>query len=309
MMIRKLAFSNEPWVIDILSNATVLFVPSFNGDGRAANTRGNSTGQDLNRDHGRLTQPETQVFARFIRDYTPEVMVDGHEFGDNATCDLPLLWPRHSNTAAAVHNESKRTGREPDVPGCLRRRLVALPVPAPPASTERQSFTRVTGLKNMIVTLVEARSAGGATRPNEGNTQNNRRRKAYSHQWLIRIALDYHRANLAAVQTASSRASHSRRRIPAGSCSTATGTSRTSRPRIRATIPRRTTRQALTRSSTRRRAGTRSRRRFTPPRWTTAAACPSPSGRRPSSDWPPTASRSRTGRPVTSSGWPSRSAG
>ncbi len=63
MMIRKLAFSNEPWVIDILSNATVLIVPSFNGDGRAANTRGNSTGQDLNRDHGLLSQPETFAFA------------------------------------------------------------------------------------------------------------------------------------------------------------------------------------------------------------------------------------------------------
>ena len=51
MMIRQLAFSTEPWALDILSHATVLIVPSFNGDGRAANTRGNATGQDLNRDH------------------------------------------------------------------------------------------------------------------------------------------------------------------------------------------------------------------------------------------------------------------
>lgn len=36
MMIRKLAFSEDPRVIDILSNATVLIVPSINGDGRAA---------------------------------------------------------------------------------------------------------------------------------------------------------------------------------------------------------------------------------------------------------------------------------
>jgi hypothetical protein len=46
MMIRELAFSNDPWVIDILTNATVLIVPSINGDGRAANQRGNSAGQD-----------------------------------------------------------------------------------------------------------------------------------------------------------------------------------------------------------------------------------------------------------------------
>jgi hypothetical protein len=202
MMIRELALSNEPWVTDILSNATVLIVPSFNGDGRAANTRGNSVGQDLNRDHARLTQPETQVFARFLRDYTPEVMVDGHEFGNSNTCDLPLLWPRHSNTAPSVHHESKvnfiegwfyTQGAADGWWGC----------PYPPAGIAgAQTFTRVTGLKNMVVTLVEARSGGGPTRPAEGNTAANRRRKAYSQLWSIRQALGYHRANLPAIQRA-----------------------------------------------------------------------------------------------------------
>lgn len=32
--------------------------------------------------------------------------MDGHEFGNTGTCDLPLLWPRHSN-AQSVHDESK----------------------------------------------------------------------------------------------------------------------------------------------------------------------------------------------------------
>ncbi len=195
MMIRELAFSNEPWVIDLLSNTTVLVVPSINGDGRAANQRGNSTGQDLNRDHGRLTQPETQAFARFARDYTPEVMVDGHEFGDTGTCDLPLLWPRHSNTAPTVHNESKEglveswfytEGAVDGWWGC----------PYPVLGIDgAQTFTRVSGLKNMVVTLVEARSAAGTTRPGEGSAQENRRRKAYSQLWSIRTALRYHRAN------------------------------------------------------------------------------------------------------------------
>ncbi len=202
MMIRELAFSNDPWAIDILSNATMLIVPSINGDGRAANVRGNSTGQDLNRDHARITQPETQAFAAFLRDYTPEVMVDGHEFGNNNTCDLPLLWPRHSNTAPTVHDESKEglvedwfytEGAVDGWWGC----------PYPVAGIDgAQTFTRVNGLKNMIVTLVEARSAGGPTRPNEGNTQSNRRRKAYSQVWSIRTALDYHRARLPEVQAA-----------------------------------------------------------------------------------------------------------
>jgi hypothetical protein len=203
MMIRELALSNDKWVTDILSNATILIVPSFNADGRANNTRGNSTGQDLNRDHGRITQPESQMFARFLRDYTPEVMVDGHEFGNTGTCDLPLLWPRHSNTAPSVHNLAKTgmiegyfydTGAADGWWGC----------PYPPRGIDgAQTFTRVTGLKNMITTLVEARSSGGPTRPLEtNNAAESRRRKAYSQLWSIRTALNYHRANRAAIAKA-----------------------------------------------------------------------------------------------------------
>lgn len=203
MMIRELALSNEPWVLDILSNATVLIVPSFNADGRANNTRGNSAGQDLNRDHARLTQPESQIFARFLRDYSPEVMVDGHEYGNANTCDLPFLWPRHSNTAPSVHAMSKEglveghlydAGARDGWWGC----------PYPPRGIDgAQTFTRVTGLKNMVVTLVEARSGGGPTRPAEaGDPAENRRRKAYSQLWSIRQALSFHRANRPAIAQA-----------------------------------------------------------------------------------------------------------
>ena len=203
MMIRELALSNDPWVTDILTNATILIVPSFNADGRANNTRGNSAGQDLNRDHGRITQPESQMFAAFLRDYTPEVMVDGHEFGNTNTCDLPFLWPRHSNTAPSVHNISKQgfveghlysAGATDGWWGC----------PYPPAGIAgAQTFTRVTGLKNMVTTLVEARSSGGPTRPLENNNQpESRRRKAYSQLWSIRQALAYHRAERPAIAKA-----------------------------------------------------------------------------------------------------------
>jgi|GEM_PF-180378 len=203
MMIRELAFSNDPAIIDILSHATVLIVPSFNADGRANNTRGNSAGQDLNRDHARLTQPESQMFAAFVRDYTPEVMVDGHEYGSATTCDLPLLWPRHSNTATSVHDMSKA--------GLVEGRFYDAgatdgwwPCPYPPRGIDgAQTFTRVTGLKNMVTTLVEARSGGGPTRQAEaGNVPENRRRKAYSQLWSIRQALMFHRANRPAIAKA-----------------------------------------------------------------------------------------------------------
>ena len=203
MMIRELALSNDKWVTDILSNATILIVPSFNADGRANNTRGNSAGQDLNRDHARLTQPESQMFAAFLRDYTPEVMVDGHEFGNTNTCDLPLLWPRHSNTAPSVHDNAKTKmveGHFYDVGAADGW----WPCPYPPAGIDgAQTFTRVTGLKNMVTTLVEARSSGGPTRPFEaGNMPASRLRKAYSQLWSIRAALTYHRANRPAIAKA-----------------------------------------------------------------------------------------------------------
>ena len=178
----------------------MLIVPSINGDGRAANTRGNATGQDLNRDHGLLSQPETFAFAKFVRDYTPEVMVDGHHFGDNNTCDLPLLQPRHLNTAPSIHNESKNGLVEGwfydhSVEGWWPCPYPAAPIPG------ASSFTRVNGLKNMVVTLVEARSDAGPTRPGEAGGEN-RRRLAYSHLWSIQQAFDYHRANLPRIQQA-----------------------------------------------------------------------------------------------------------
>jgi len=195
MMIRELAFTEDPSLIELLSKGTVLIVPSINGDGRAGNNRGNAAGQDLNRDHARITQPETQAFARFLRDYTPQVMVDGHEYGNANTCDLPLLWSRHSNTAPSVHAE----GKEGLVEDWFYRAGAEdgwWPCPYPPQGIAgAQTFTRVAGLKNVVVTLVEARSQGGPTRPAEGDQAANRRRKAYSQLWSIRQALVYHHAN------------------------------------------------------------------------------------------------------------------
>ena len=68
-MARELAFTTDPHLLDILSRITVLLVPSINADGRAANTRGNSTGQDLNRDYAdaSLNAREFFSFAR-VRD-------------------------------------------------------------------------------------------------------------------------------------------------------------------------------------------------------------------------------------------------
>ena len=83
----------------------MLIVPTINGDGRAANTRGNSTGQDTNRDYSLIRQPETFAFVEMMRDYKPEAAFDGHEFGNNSPATCPCFrrgtstWRSRSTTS------------------------------------------------------------------------------------------------------------------------------------------------------------------------------------------------------------------
>jgi murein tripeptide amidase MpaA len=59
--IRDLAFTEDPATKALLGQASILFVPAANPDGRAANTRGNSQGVDVNRDHIALTTKEARA--------------------------------------------------------------------------------------------------------------------------------------------------------------------------------------------------------------------------------------------------------
>jgi hypothetical protein len=203
---RELAFADDPRTIDALSNMTVLVVPSLNGDGRAANTRGNANGQDLNRDHSLLREPETKAFSRMLRDYTPDSAFDGHEFGNTQAGDLPVLPPRHQNVAQSIFDESQHMivdwmyghGSEDGwwyCPyGCRNGGNVGL--------SEETILRNTMGLKSTTGSLLEARSSGGATRPDEGNAQNNRRRKTYSALYTYQQFIDYFRVNAAAIQQA-----------------------------------------------------------------------------------------------------------
>jgi hypothetical protein len=206
IMARELAFSNDARTIDLLSNVTVLIVPTVNGDGRANNTRGNSTGQDLNRDHSLLRQPETKALAAAIRDYTPDSAFDGHEFGNSNAGDLPTLPPRHQNVGQSIFDESQNMivgwlyshgsadGWWYCPYGCQGGGNVGL--------SEETILRNTLGLKNTTASLLEARSAGGPTRPNEGNAQNNRRRKTYSALYTYEQFLDYFWANQPAIDAA-----------------------------------------------------------------------------------------------------------
>jgi hypothetical protein len=206
ILARELAFANDPRTIDILKDANVLIVPTINGDGRAANTRGNVTGQDLNRDYSLIRQPETFSFVRMMRDYEPEAAFDGHEFGNSQAGDLPVLPPRHLNVARSIFDESKSMiedwmygngsadGWWYCPYGCRNGGAVGL--------SQETILRNTMGLKSVIGSLLEARSTGGQTRPGEGNAPANRRRKSYSALYTYQQFLDYQDENERAIAVA-----------------------------------------------------------------------------------------------------------
>jgi hypothetical protein len=196
ILARELAFTDDPDLIDIMSRATILIVPTLNGDGRAANTRGNSTGQDLNRDHSLLRQPEPKAFAAMLRDYTPEVAVDGHN-GDSE--DLPVLGPRHLNVYEGIYRQAKEHLIESRLydNAALTGWWVG---PYSNGGASQETILRNTfGLKSVVGILSENRGGAGPTRPN-ATAPENENRKSYGQLWLIKQLLDYHRDNQPAIE-------------------------------------------------------------------------------------------------------------
>ena len=198
IMARQLAFSNDARTIDLLSHTTVLIVPTINGDGRATNTRGNATGQDLNRDYSLIRQPETPrssgCCATTAR--SPATTATSTATPTPVTCRCcrrgTRTWPGHLRRVPG-HD------RGPHVHQGAQDGWWACPYGCEGGSTVGQSeetiLRNTLGLKNVVNSLLELRSSGGPTRPDEGNTANNRRRKTYSALWTFHQFLDYHRAN------------------------------------------------------------------------------------------------------------------
>jgi Zinc carboxypeptidase len=188
ILARELAFTDDPALIEIMERSTVLIVPTLNGDGRAANTRGSSTGQDLNRDHSLLREPETKAFSAMLRDYTPDVAVDGHN-GDNE--DLPVLGPRHLNVYEGLYSLAKNDLIESWIyDNAALAGWYAGPYSNGGASQEtilRNTF----GLKSIVGILSENRPNAGVTRPG-ATFAGNENRKSYGQLWLAKQLLEYH---------------------------------------------------------------------------------------------------------------------
>ncbi len=109
--LRDMAFATKGPLAEALEKTSVLFIPAANPDGREANSRGNSDGTDINRDHLSLRTPEAQAIAEVVRDYRPDVVLDLHEYGPSLPVvyddDMLLLWPRNLNVDPDVHEQAK----------------------------------------------------------------------------------------------------------------------------------------------------------------------------------------------------------
>jgi hypothetical protein len=172
--IRDLAFGKAA----IPPAATLLFVPTANPDGRAANTRGNANGIDINRDHIALDTPEGKTYAKLIRDYQPDVVHDLHEFGPQPLVydkDVLWLWPRNLNTDQRVHDEAEKLSRDyvrvnveaaghtSGVYGILIDPVTGEPTQQIAGDGQERILRNTTGIKHALGLLVETNDS-----PNPG---------------------------------------------------------------------------------------------------------------------------------------------
>ncbi|MFA1821421.1 M14 family zinc carboxypeptidase [Virgibacillus oceani] len=103
-ILRDLAFTDDPAMLEVLENSTVLIMPTPNPDGREANNRRNSWGIDNNRDNLNLVTPENQTIAKVLRDFNPDITIDAHERPSGSNPDIEYLWPRNLNVDRDIYD-------------------------------------------------------------------------------------------------------------------------------------------------------------------------------------------------------------
>ncbi|NLU68887.1 M14 family metallocarboxypeptidase [Streptomyces sp. HNM0574] len=218
--IRDLAFAEDKATRDYLRDTSVLVVPTANPDGRAADTRENSEGVDINRDHLALKTAEARATAAVFRDYRPDTIYDLHEYGATVPYydkDLLSLWPRNLNTADGVHRESvnlseryvrpsaEDAGFSSGIYGIWTDPETGEPIKQTAGDGQERILRNAAGVKHSVGQLVETRTDALTDEEKDDPAVNNRRR-VDSQLAALKGAFDFTDRRRGAIESATTEA-------------------------------------------------------------------------------------------------------